>query len=156
MTRATPPVRAGRPWRCPLTRSSRTGCSGSGGNNDSWPPWRSLCDDATLVVRDASGRYWAHPWPTWSRFYTLDGVVHAVNGVSFELLPERLRERHRAHRRRYNDEPAIRSMGQGLELPALRRNGAAGRDQRRRENGKMHPYVIIHIVFSLIELIAVH
>jgi SynChlorMet cassette protein ScmC len=32
------------------------------------PPWRSLCDDATLVVRDAAGAYWAHPWPTWSRF----------------------------------------------------------------------------------------
>ena len=34
-------------------------------------PWRSLCDDTTLVVRDAQGNYWAHPWPTWSRF--LDG-----------------------------------------------------------------------------------
>jgi hypothetical protein len=31
-------------------------------------PWRSLCDDATLVVRDVQGNYWAHPWPTWSRF----------------------------------------------------------------------------------------
>jgi len=31
-------------------------------------PWRSLCDDATLVVRDAQGNYRAHPWPTWSRF----------------------------------------------------------------------------------------
>lgn len=31
-------------------------------------PWRSLCDDATLVVPDALGNYWAHPWPTWSRF----------------------------------------------------------------------------------------
>ena len=31
-------------------------------------PWRSLCDDTTLVVRDAQGNYWAHPWPTWSRF----------------------------------------------------------------------------------------
>jgi len=30
-------------------------------------PWRSLCDDATLVVRDPQGKYWAHPWPTWSR-----------------------------------------------------------------------------------------
>ena len=30
-------------------------------------PWRSLCDDATLVVRDFQGSYWAHPWPTWSR-----------------------------------------------------------------------------------------
>jgi len=33
------------------------------------PPWRSLCDDVTLVVRDARGQYWAHPWPTWSLFY---------------------------------------------------------------------------------------
>ncbi|MCP4695071.1 MAG: SynChlorMet cassette protein ScmC [Desulfobacterales bacterium] len=35
------------------------------------PPWRSLCDDASLVVRDREGAYWAHPWPTWTRF--LDG-----------------------------------------------------------------------------------
>ena len=34
-------------------------------------PWRSLCDDTTLVVRDPRGNYRAHPWPTWSRF--LDG-----------------------------------------------------------------------------------
>ena len=33
------------------------------------PPWRSLCDDASLVVRDSQDRYWAHPWPTWSLFY---------------------------------------------------------------------------------------
>jgi hypothetical protein len=38
------------------------------------PPWRSLCDDATLVVRDGAGQYWAHPWPTWSRYYTYSGV----------------------------------------------------------------------------------
>lgn len=31
-------------------------------------PWHSLSDDATLVVRDEHGQYWAHPWPTWSRF----------------------------------------------------------------------------------------
>ncbi len=31
-------------------------------------PWRSLCDDATLAVRDPQGNYWAHPWPTWSHF----------------------------------------------------------------------------------------
>lgn len=30
-------------------------------------PWHSLCDDASLVVRDSGGNYWAHPWPTWSR-----------------------------------------------------------------------------------------
>lgn len=31
-------------------------------------PWRSLCDDTTLVVQDSQGNYLAHPWPTWSRF----------------------------------------------------------------------------------------
>ena len=31
-------------------------------------PWRSRCDDLTLVLRDLHGNYWAHPWPTWSRF----------------------------------------------------------------------------------------
>jgi len=31
-------------------------------------PWRSLCDDTTLVVRDPQGNFWAHPWPTLSRF----------------------------------------------------------------------------------------
>jgi SynChlorMet cassette protein ScmC len=31
-------------------------------------PWRSLSDDLTLVVQDSQNNYWAHPWPTWSRF----------------------------------------------------------------------------------------
>jgi len=31
-------------------------------------PWRSLCDDTSLLVRDAKGKVRAHPWPTWSRF----------------------------------------------------------------------------------------
>jgi SynChlorMet cassette protein ScmC len=30
-------------------------------------PWLPLSDDCALVLRDVSGRYWAHPWPTWSR-----------------------------------------------------------------------------------------
>lgn len=30
--------------------------------------WHSLCDDKILVVRDSRGEYFAHPWPTWSRF----------------------------------------------------------------------------------------
>jgi SynChlorMet cassette protein ScmC len=31
-------------------------------------PWHSLSDDMTLIVHDDQGTYWAHPWPTWSRF----------------------------------------------------------------------------------------
>jgi SynChlorMet cassette protein ScmC len=38
-------------------------------------PHRSLCDDLTFVVRDDAGRYWAHPWPTWSRL--LNGAPDA-------------------------------------------------------------------------------
>jgi SynChlorMet cassette protein ScmC len=32
-------------------------------------PWHALCDDAAFVIRDGKGRFRAHPWPTWSRFY---------------------------------------------------------------------------------------
>ncbi len=37
------------------------------------PPWRALSDDAALVLRDRNGQYWAHPWPTWSRFCSFNG-----------------------------------------------------------------------------------
>ena len=47
------------------------GPSGAGKSTASrrlhWP-WRSLSDDAVLVVRDRAGAYWAHPWPTLSAF----------------------------------------------------------------------------------------
>jgi SynChlorMet cassette protein ScmC len=31
-------------------------------------PWRTVCDDSTLVVCDRDNVHWAHPWPTWSDF----------------------------------------------------------------------------------------
>jgi SynChlorMet cassette protein ScmC len=33
-------------------------------------PWRTLCDEETLVVRDVQKRYLAHPFPTWSDYHT--------------------------------------------------------------------------------------
>jgi len=33
-------------------------------------PWRSLSDDAVLIAPDGHGRYFAHPWPAWRRFYS--------------------------------------------------------------------------------------
>jgi len=33
--------------------------------------WNSLCDDTTFLARDNTGKWFAHPWPTWSTF--LDG-----------------------------------------------------------------------------------
>jgi PAS domain S-box-containing protein len=41
-----------------------------------------------------------------------------------DLLPERLREVHRAHRTRYGAEPRLRSMGAGLLLHARRSDGS--------------------------------
>jgi SynChlorMet cassette protein ScmC len=32
-------------------------------------PWHAVCDDTTFVVRDTNGQFYAHPWPTWSRFF---------------------------------------------------------------------------------------
>jgi len=31
-------------------------------------PWRSLCDDETIIVRDNQNGYLAHPFPTWSDY----------------------------------------------------------------------------------------
>lgn len=32
-------------------------------------PWKVLCDDEALIVRDSEGRYFVHPFPTWSNFF---------------------------------------------------------------------------------------
>ena len=31
-------------------------------------PWHSWSDDMSLIIPCRPGEYWAHPWPTWSRF----------------------------------------------------------------------------------------
>ena len=31
-------------------------------------PWKALCDDEALIVRDTHGKYMAHPFPTWSEY----------------------------------------------------------------------------------------
>jgi SynChlorMet cassette protein ScmC len=33
------------------------------------PAWKALCDDEALIVRDSEGRYFVHPFPTWSNFF---------------------------------------------------------------------------------------
>ena len=43
-------------------------------------PWRSLADDAVLIVPDSGGGYRAHPWPTWSRFFDGEAGVGDENG----------------------------------------------------------------------------
>ncbi len=61
------------------------GASGSGKTTASKmlnPPWFSLSDDLTLVVKDFSGQYFAHPFPTWSRFL---GKEDSVENDSWEI-----------------------------------------------------------------------
>ncbi|HEY2404447.1 MAG TPA: PAS domain S-box protein [Polyangiaceae bacterium] len=52
--------------------------------------------------------------------YSRDALI----GQSVELLvPERLRDQHESHRTRYFDSPRARSMGAGLELYGMRKDG---------------------------------
>jgi hypothetical protein len=62
------------------------------------PPWRSLCDDLTLVVRDRQAAYWAHPWPTPSSFMyerpgTTCDVQHGVPLAGIFFLERALADR---------------------------------------------------------------
>ncbi len=74
-------------------------------------PWHSCCDDATLVVMDTQGNYWAHPWPTWSRFIGRKAaggswdVQHAVPLKAIFILDQAPEDR---------VEPI--GMGQGVSL----------------------------------------
>lgn len=50
---------------------------------------------------------------------------HEMTGMSIhELLPSRLRERHRQHKRRYLENPHVRSMGTATNLVGLRKDGS--------------------------------
>ena len=38
------------------------------------PPWRARCDDEVLLTLAPDGRYLAHPFPTWSDYFSLHGT----------------------------------------------------------------------------------
>ncbi len=42
-------------------------------------PWRSLCDDEVLVIRDDLGHYYAHPFPTWQE------LIHGNRNSSWDV-----------------------------------------------------------------------
>jgi PAS domain S-box-containing protein len=72
------------------------------------------------VIIDLSGRILFAS----AQIRTLLGYEPAeIVGQSIEnLLPQRLRSRHVAHRQRYGEQPSVRPMGTGLDLYALRRD----------------------------------
>jgi SynChlorMet cassette protein ScmC len=51
-------------------------------------PWRSLSDDAVLIVRKADHYYYGHPWPTWSLFFPggPGGSWNAERGIPLKTL----------------------------------------------------------------------
>jgi SynChlorMet cassette protein ScmC len=50
--------------------------------------WRSLSDDTTLIVKSADGKYWAHPWPTWSQYRqgNMSGFWDVQSAVKLRLI----------------------------------------------------------------------
>lgn len=42
-------------------------------------PWKSLCDDEVLIVKDSKGAYKVHPFPTWSEF------LNGGNGLTWNV-----------------------------------------------------------------------
>ncbi len=77
----------------------------------------------SIVATDATGRIVLLN----ARAETMFGYTRAeLIGQPVELLiPKRLRERHVAHRATYMAAPRVRSMGQGLDLIGLRKDGSA-------------------------------
>ncbi len=51
-------------------------------------PWISYCDDATIIIPDGNGGFRAHPWPTWSRFYTKGpgGSWKVEDGIQLNVI----------------------------------------------------------------------
>lgn len=76
------------------------------------PRWRACCDDTTLVVRDAQGGYWAHPWPTWSTYLN----DHRATGTWDTQRPVRLRA---VFFLEQSPQDEMRPLGQGEAVCAL-------------------------------------
>jgi PAS domain S-box-containing protein len=86
--------------------------------------FRTLLEAApdALVISDEAGRIQLVNAQTEKLFgYRAAELI----GQPVEILvPERLRERHPGHRQRFHANPSVRSMGGGLELLAVRKDGA--------------------------------
>jgi hypothetical protein len=66
-----------------LILAGRQGIGKTTASNRLQLPWLCVSDDMTLVIRDNKGMYWAHPWPTWSRFFN--------KGYISWLIPQMIR-----------------------------------------------------------------
>src|SRR5690348_6021674 len=77
--------------------------------------------DATVIIDESGVIRFSNRQATAMFGYAHDEIV----GQSIQtLLPERFRERHFGHRRRFFENPRVRPMGAGLELFAVRKDGS--------------------------------
>ncbi len=74
-------------------------------------PWKAMCDDEVLLVKDHRAQYTAHPFPTWSE-YVIDMFPKLSNPVIG--LPERELER-----KDICDKDATWDVGQSVPLSAI-------------------------------------
>ncbi len=85
--------------------------------------FRTLLESApdAMIIVDDSGKIAIVNGQTETMFgYRRDEMI----GQPIEImLPERLREEHRAHRDRFDQDPELRPMGAGLELVGRRKDG---------------------------------
>lgn len=101
----------------------------------------SLESDTDVPVSSENDRIVFDSFPDGILLVDGDGVIRRVNPEAErlfgyepesllgrrveELIPAEFRGMHRDHRERYTSHPAIRPMGIGMELQALRRDGVA-------------------------------
>lgn len=98
------------------------------------PPWRSLCDDTTLLLRDAGGAWRAHPWPTAGDVPPEGGVKswdvqHSVplRGIFF------LEKGSREVSRRLGEAEALCLLVETAEQASWPLNYGGGEEEKARE-----------------------
>jgi PAS domain S-box-containing protein len=82
--------------------------------------WFDIAPDAMIAVDQEGSIVLAN-----AQAERMFGYGHeALHGLALEaLVPESLRDAHRAHRSQYMDKPRIRPMGIGYELVGVKRDG---------------------------------
>lgn len=95
-------------------------------------PWRTLCDDATLIVRDRQGLYWAHPWPSWSKFMLggSGGTWDVQKGIPLSMIFFLVQNK-KDHTERVSVGQAICLLSQSVEQVSWLLSRRMGKEQTR-------------------------
>jgi SynChlorMet cassette protein ScmC len=137
---------------CGVVFSGAGGAGKTTASNRLPSPWKSLSDDLTLAVRDSHGDYWAHPWPTWSRFLSGESggswdVQKAVSLKSIFFITK-------------SEKDQIDSIGRGLAVNLLlnsvqQASSLMIRDLEQKETRCLH-FEWLNNICDLSRCISVH